>query len=85
MAALARAGRLHTESDERRSDGSQIWIEGDYICLYDDAGRVTGHFGVQRDSTARKCAVQLERDRNQVLELIACDQPLDGTCCSCAR
>ncbi|MBI5688807.1 MAG: PAS domain S-box protein [Verrucomicrobia bacterium] len=50
------AGRLHVETDERRVDGTQVWIEGDYICLYDAAGRITGHFGVQRDVTARKRA-----------------------------
>ena len=44
-------GRLHIETDERRFDGSPMWIEGDYICLYDHAGRITGHFGIQRDVT----------------------------------
>jgi PAS domain S-box-containing protein len=42
-------GRLHVETDERRADGTPIRIEGDYICFYDDAGRITGHFGIQRD------------------------------------
>lgn len=47
-------GRLHIETDERRFDGSQMWIEGDYICMHDAAGRITGHFGIQRDITERK-------------------------------
>jgi PAS domain S-box-containing protein len=48
------AGRLHVESDERRMDGTPISIEGDYICFIDAAGRITGHFGIQRDITERK-------------------------------
>ncbi len=50
------AGRLHIETDERKLDGTPMWIEGDYICLYDSQGRITGHFGIQRDITERKKA-----------------------------
>ncbi|MGA9377641.1 MAG: PAS domain S-box protein, partial [Phormidium sp.] len=50
------AGQLHIETDERRFDGSQIWIEGYYICLYNEQGKITGHFGVQRDVSDRKQA-----------------------------
>jgi PAS domain S-box-containing protein len=46
-------GRLHTVTEERRADGSPVRIEGDYICLYDELGRFTGHFGIQRDITER--------------------------------
>lgn len=49
-------GRLHIETEERKLDGTPIWIEGDYICLYDDRGRITGHFGIQRDITDRQRA-----------------------------
>jgi formate hydrogenlyase transcriptional activator len=44
-------GRLHVETDERRADGTPIRIEGDYLCFYDGDGRITGHFGIQRDVT----------------------------------
>ena len=47
------AGRLHTVTNERRADGTPILIEGDYVCLYDEEGRLTGHFGIQRDVTER--------------------------------
>ncbi|MBE9111548.1 PAS domain S-box protein [Nodosilinea sp. LEGE 07298] len=50
------AGQLHIETEERKLDGTPIWIEGDYMCLYDEQGNITGHFGVQRNITARKCA-----------------------------
>lgn len=48
------AGKLHIETSERKVDGTSIWIEGDYICLYDAHGRIIGHFGIQRDVSDRK-------------------------------
>ncbi|MBW4617910.1 MAG: PAS domain S-box protein [Cyanosarcina radialis HA8281-LM2] len=71
------AGRLHVETDERRFDGTPIWVEGDYICLYDDRGRIVGHFGVQRDVSARR---QAEADlcRSQERYTIATTQSLVG-------
>ncbi|MCC7117179.1 MAG: PAS domain S-box protein [Anaerolineales bacterium] len=47
-------GKTHIETEERREDGSQIWVEGDYACLYDDQGRIVGFFGIQREITDRK-------------------------------
>lgn len=47
-------GHWHVITDERRFDGSQMWIDGDYICMYDEQGRITGHFGIQTDITERK-------------------------------
>ena len=55
-------GRLHVETDERRLDGTPITVEGDYICLYDEEGRITGHFGIQRDVTERKRSEAALRD-----------------------
>lgn len=55
------AGRLRLDTAESKLDGSEIWIEGDYICLYDDQGRITGHFGLQRDVTDRKQAEEAIR------------------------
>ena len=55
------AGRLHIETDERKLDGTPIWIEGDYICLYAPDGRIMGHFGIQRDITARRRAEEALR------------------------
>src|SRR4030095_3328402 len=46
-------GRLHIETDQGRIDGTPIPIEGDYLCFYDEQGRITGHFGIQRDVTQR--------------------------------
>ncbi|MEI7643087.1 MAG: PAS domain S-box protein [Chloroflexales bacterium] len=61
-------GRLHIETDERAFDGTQMWIEGDYICLYDSDGRITGHFGIQRDVTQRKHAADVLHESYRQLE-----------------
>ena len=52
------SGRALMQTNERRMDGSLMWVEGDYICTYDELGRITGHFGVQKDITERKEAEQ---------------------------
>ncbi|MBN1836871.1 MAG: PAS domain-containing protein, partial [Spirochaetales bacterium] len=44
-------GRLHVDTDERKLDGTPMWVEGDYICLYDPEQRIVGHFGIQREVT----------------------------------
>ena len=64
------AGRLHVETDERKLDGTPMWIEGDYICLYDAEGRLTGHFGIQREVTERKRAEVALRQYNQRLKTL---------------
>jgi len=63
-------GRLHVETDERRLDGTPIRIEGDYICFYDEQGRITGHFGIQRDVTERERANQALRKYNRRLQVL---------------
>lgn len=55
-------GRLHIETHERRLDETSMWIVGDYICLYDDQGRITGHFGIQHDITESKQAEEALRE-----------------------
>jgi len=63
-------GHLHTETDERRLDGTPMRIEGDYIVIYDDRGRIAGHFGIQRDVTDRHLSTeQLEASRQQLRAL----------------
>jgi len=44
---------LRYVTDERRKDGTHIWIEGEYMCLTDNQDRIIGHFGVQNDITKR--------------------------------
>jgi PAS domain S-box-containing protein len=66
------AGHTHSVTNERRLDGSTMWVEGDYMCFYDAAGRITGHFGIQRDVTDRTLAEQeLEQSRTELRALAA--------------
>jgi len=53
---LFEAGRIHIECENHKFDGTPIWVEGDYICIYDSHGRIVGYFGVQRDISGRKKA-----------------------------
>jgi len=68
--ALFDAGHTHSITNERRLDGSTMWVEGDYMCFYDAAGRITGHFGIQRDVTDRiRAAEELEQSRAELRAL----------------
>jgi two-component system, NarL family, sensor histidine kinase UhpB len=70
--ALFDAGHTHKITNERRLDGSTMWVEGDYMCFYDATGRITGHFGIQRDVTARTLAAEeLVRSRAELRALAA--------------
>ncbi|HKW91786.1 MAG TPA: ATP-binding protein [Methylomirabilota bacterium] len=70
--ALFDAGHTHSITNERRRDGSTMWVEGDYMCFYDAAGRITGHFGIQRDVSDRiRAAEELEQSRAELRALAA--------------
>jgi len=47
-------GKLHVNTLEQKADGTEMWIEGDYVCIYDSEGRIIGHFGNQIDVTEKK-------------------------------
>jgi PAS domain S-box-containing protein len=60
-------GHLHTLTEERRIDGSPVFIEGDYHLLKNEAGQIVGHFGMQQDVTAReKNKARYEASRQQL-------------------
>ncbi|HJP85737.1 MAG TPA: histidine kinase [Gemmatimonadaceae bacterium] len=65
------AGYLHTETDERRLDGAPMRIEGDYMLIYDERGRIAGHFGIQRDITDRHLANEQIRVSAEQLRALA--------------
>lgn len=69
-------GRSHIETYERKANGQPLWIEGDYICIYDDEGRVRGHFGIQRDISERKKTEEAIKQAQQRLELHVKQTPL---------
>jgi len=64
-------GYLHTETDERRLDGSPMRIEGDYMVIYDETGRIAGHFGIQRDVTDKHLATEQLRVSREQLRALA--------------
>lgn len=49
-------GKLHIDTQEQKFDGTPMIILGDYICMYDDEGKITGHFGIQREITQERYA-----------------------------
>jgi PAS domain S-box-containing protein len=67
---LLDAGKIRLESDERKADGTPMWIEGEYIVLYDAQERITGHFGIQRDITARKQSEKSLRLFRSLIDLV---------------
>ena len=70
--AMFDAGHLHAETDERRMDGSPVRIEGHYVCIYDDRGRISGHYGIQRDITDRhRAALEIAESRRELRALAA--------------
>jgi signal transduction histidine kinase len=64
-------GYLHTETDERRLDGAPMRIEGDYMVIHDEQGRIAGHFGIQRDVTDRHRASEQVRISAEQLRALA--------------
>lgn len=70
--AMFDAGHLHTETAERRMDGTPVRIEGHYVCVYDERGRITGHLGIQRDITSRhRAAEEIAQSREELRALAA--------------
>jgi PAS domain S-box-containing protein len=65
-------GHIHTETAERRLDGTPMCIEGDYMVIYDDRGRIAGHFGIQRDITEKYVAHEELHQSRERLRALAC-------------
>ena len=61
MTELYDSGHLKLSDRAPKSNGGWYDTEGVYVCLYDEQGRITGHFGTQRDVTEKlKAAERLE-------------------------
>ena len=69
-------GHLHVEAEEKRPDNSCIWIEGNYVVLYDHDSKIRGLCGVRRDITDRKISEESTRRQNE--ELIKTNEELDN-------
>lgn len=57
-------GHTHSIIEERDFNGNTIWIEGDYLCMYNSDGQLIGHFGIQHDVTEKK-ATEDELQRSE--------------------
>lgn len=59
------AGKLHQKTHERKLDGTPILIEGNYICFYDEQGRIKGHLRINPNSNLLKTlenkAIQIDK------------------------
>ncbi|MDP2069339.1 MAG: PAS domain S-box protein [Lutibacter sp.] len=76
--ALFDRGSLHIDTSELRSDGTQMWIEGDYICLYASNGSIKGLFGSQQDITKSKNAlIELQLSKTELEEYFENDISAD--------
>ena len=65
------AGHSHVETNERRMDGTPVRIEGHYVCVYDEKGRITGHLGIQRDITERHLSAEENARSREELRALA--------------
>ncbi len=69
-------GSIVFEAQEPRMDGTFMWVEGNYVMLYDDQGKIRGCCGVRRDITDRKTAEEAVHIHNE--ELKKANQELDN-------
>lgn len=77
---LARGEISEFTIDKRycRKDGRTIWVSLNLAGIRDKHGRVIRTVGTIQDMTERKRAEWIERDRRQVLEMVAQNMPLTG-------
>ncbi|HEX3033076.1 MAG TPA: diguanylate cyclase [Bacillota bacterium] len=67
---LLTSGKVQAETMGTRFDGSRMTVKGDYICIYDEEGRISGCFGIQRDVTEERMAVKaLEESEEKFRQL----------------
>ena len=69
--ALGRKQAVRVEMINYRKDGSAYWVDVNFVPITEESGEFTHWVAVQRETTERKRAEDLERDRNHVLEMVA--------------
>lgn len=71
------ADHCHHATRYLTADGGQVWLELRSSVLFDDRGAVVGNAGTIIDITERRRAEEQLAEQARVLELIACDKPLE--------
>jgi len=69
------AGHSHIKEYFTKADGSKIFIEGDYYCLYDNSGSFIGYMGIQRDMTDRRNSDEMLRLSEEKFRAVAESMP----------
>jgi diguanylate cyclase (GGDEF)-like protein/PAS domain S-box-containing protein len=75
--ALSGRESVRVELVNYRKDGSAYWVDVNFVPITEETGQFTHWVAVQRETTHRRQAEDLERDRNRVLELVARNEPLE--------
>jgi diguanylate cyclase (GGDEF)-like protein/PAS domain S-box-containing protein len=75
--ALSKGLPARVELVNYRKDGTAYWVDVNFVPIMDASGRFAHWVAVQRETTHRKRAEDLERDRNRVLEMVARNEPLE--------
>ncbi|MFB3776240.1 MAG: EAL domain-containing protein [Bryobacteraceae bacterium] len=75
--ALSSREPVRVELVNYRKNGSAYWVEVNFVPITEEDGQFTHWVAVQRETTQRRQAEDLERDRNRVLELVARNEPLE--------
>ncbi len=73
LTKLQTEGTLSTVTHEKRLDGQEVIIKGEYFLLYDHKGWVKGLFGIQTDITQQ---VHIEQKREEENYLLAITEDL---------
>lgn len=68
-------GHSHIKEYFNRPDGSKVYIEGDYYCLYDNRKNFIGYLGIQRDTTERKSSDEMLRLSEEKFRAVAESMP----------
>jgi diguanylate cyclase (GGDEF)-like protein/PAS domain S-box-containing protein len=75
--ALSNCAGVRVELINYRKDGSAYWVDVNFVPITEETGQFTHWVAVQRETTHRRQAEELERDRNRVLEMVARNEPLE--------
>ncbi len=67
MRVLYDQGQVHHSLFAMKDSERPHWVEGAYACIYDAQGRITGHYGTQRDvNQEREAAIELARSQHRL-------------------